>query len=138
MRTLKIGLGLIGALLPVVYCGGLLCYFIHGSGSVHGAVEIGLGPTLLGLGAVGLLFCMVLIVRIVWIFVGPRSHGSRGRGGPNASTHDGESEFDADAVLARYMARRSAEAAAPGSPAALPAHDGGGPAGRPSFGRKIR
>jgi len=113
MRTLKIGLGLIGALLPVVYCGGLLYYFIHGSGSVHEAVEIGLGPTLLGLGAVGLLFCIVLIVRIVWIFVGPRSHGSRGRGGRYASTHDGESEFDADAVLARYVARRSAEAAAP-------------------------
>jgi hypothetical protein len=132
MRTLKSVFGVIGALFPVVYCGGLIYYFFDVSGSWQNAQEIGLGPTLLGLGAVGLLFCIPLIVKIVGIFVGPRSPG---RGGPNASTHD--AEFDADAVVARYMARRSTDAA-PGSPAAPPAHDGGGPAGRPSFGRKVR
>jgi len=136
MRTLKIGLGVIGALFPIVYCGGLLYYFIHISGSVQEAADIGLGPTLLGLAAVGLLFCVLLVVRIVWIFVGQRPHGSGGRGGPNASTHEGEGEFDADAVVARYMARRPAEATA--SPAAPPAPERGGPAIRPSFGRKIR
>ncbi len=137
MQTLKIIFGVIGALFPVVYCGGLLYYFLEISGSVHEAETNGLGPTLLGLGAVGLLFCIPLIVKIVGIFAGPRSPGSGGRGGPNASTHDGEGEFDADAVVARYMARRSTDAA-PGSPAARPAHKGGGPANGPSFGRRIK
>ena len=104
---------------------------------MQGAEEIGLGPTLLGLGAVGLLFCIPLIVKIVRLFAGPRSPGSGGRGGPDASTHDDEGGFDADAVVARYMARRAAEAAR-GTPAAPPAHEGGGPARRPGFGRKIR
>ena len=135
MRTLKSVFGVIGAVVPVLYCGGLLYYFLDLSGSVQEAEQDGLGPTLLGLGIVGLLFCIPLIVKIVRIFAGPRSPGSGGRGGPDASTHDGE--FDADAAVARYMARRSAEAA-PGSPAAPPAHERGGPARRPGFGRKIR
>ena len=137
MRTLKSVFGVIGALVPILYCGGLLYYFLDLSGSVQEAEQDGLGPTLLGLGIVGLLFCIPLIVKIVRIFAGPRSPGSGGRGGPDASTHDGEGGFDADAAVARYMARRSAEAAAR-SPAAPPAHEGGGPARRPGFGRKIR
>lgn len=137
MRTLKPVFGVIGALVPVLYWGGLFYYFFNVAGSVQEAEEIGLGPTLLGLGVVGLLFCIPLIVKIVRIFAGPRSPGSGGGGGADASTHDDEGGFDADAVVARYMARRSAEAAA-GAPAAPPAHGGGGPARRPGFGRKIR
>ena len=96
----------------------------------------GLGPTLLGLGAVGLLFCTVLIVKLVRIFARPRSPRSSGPAAPDASTYDGEVDVEADAMLARYMARRSAEAAA--SPAAPSARENGKPAGRPSFGRRIR
>ena len=137
MRTLKSVFGVIRALGPVLYCGSLLYYFLDVAGSVQEAETIGLGPTLLSLAAVGLLFCIPLIVKVVRIFGGPRSPGSGGRGGADASALDGEGEFDADAVVARYMARRSAEAA-PGSPAAPPAREGGGPARRPSFGRRIR
>jgi hypothetical protein len=137
MPTLKSVFGVIGLLLPILYCGGLIYYFLDLSGSVQDAETIGLGPTLVGLAAVGLLFCIPLMVKIVRIFAGPRSPGSGGRGGPDASTDDGEGGFDADAVLARYMARRPTEAA-PGSPVAPPAPQGGGPARRPSFGRKIR
>jgi hypothetical protein len=104
---------------------------------VQEAETDGLGPTLLGLGAVGLLFCIRLIVKIARIFAGPRSPGSGRRDGPDASTHDGKGGFDADAALARFMAPRSTEAAL-GSPAAPPAHEAGGPARPPSFGRKIR
>jgi hypothetical protein len=137
MLTLKSVLGVIGGLVAVLYCGGLLYYFLDLSGSVHEAEEIGLGPTLVGLGAIGLLFCIVLIVRIIRIFfAGPRLPGSGGRSRPDASTHDGDGGFDADAVLARYLARRSPEADA-GAPAAPPAPEGGGPTIRPSFGRKI-
>ena len=137
MRNLKAVIGVIGALVPILYCGGLLYYFLDLSGSVQEAKTDGLGPTLLGLGAVGLLFCIPLIVKIARIFRGPRSPGSGGRGGTDASTHDGEGEFDADAVVARYMARQPAEAA-PGSTTAPPTREGGGPARRSSFGRKIR
>ena len=72
MRTLKALLGVMGALMPILYCGGLLYYFIDSSGSLENAETNGLNPTLLGLGTVGLLFCIPLIVRIVRIFVGAR------------------------------------------------------------------
>ena len=137
MQSLKSVFGVIGALVPILYCGGLLYYFLDLSGSVHEAQTLGLGPTLLGLAVVGLLFCIPLILKIVRICAAPRSPGSGGRGAPNAPAHDGDSAFEADAVVARYMAQRSAEAASP-PPAAPPAHGGGGPASRPSFGRKIR
>ena len=129
--------GVILALGPILYCGGLLYYFIDFSGSAQQAERDGLGPTLLGLGTVGLLFCIPLIVKIVRIFTRPGPPGSGGRGGSNRSTHNGEGEFDADAVVFRYIAHQSAEAA-PGSPAGSRAHEGGGPAKRPSFGRNIR
>jgi hypothetical protein len=136
VRTLKSVFGVMGALVPILYCGSLLYYFLDLSGSVQEAETDGLGPTLLGLGIVGLIFCIPLVLKIVRIFAGPRSPGSGGRGGPDAPTPDDEGGFDADAAIARYMARRSAEAA-PNSPAAPPAHQGGGPARRPRFGRKI-
>ena len=60
MQSLKSVFGVIGALFPVVYCAGLFYYFFGVAGSVEEAKEIGLAPTLLGLGAVGLLFCIPL------------------------------------------------------------------------------
>ena len=136
MRTWKSIFGVTTALVPIIYCGWLLYYFLGVSGSVHEAVTDGLGPTLLGLGVVGLLFCIPLIVRIVRILSGPRSPGSGGRGGPDESTRDSGSGFDADAAIARYLARQSTEAT-PGSLAPPPAHESGGAVRRPAFGRKV-
>ena len=132
METVKSVFGVLRALVPVLYCGGLVYYFYSVSGSVEGAQAIGLGPTLIGLGAVGLLFCIPLIIKLVRIFAAPRSPGSGG--GPDATRDD---EGEADAAIARYMARQSAQAA-PSAPAARPARGGGAPAGRPGFGRKTR
>jgi len=133
VRTFKSVFVVIGALVPVGYCGSLLYYFLDISGSMKNAQSIGLGPTLLGLGLVGLLFCIPLVLKIVRIFTRPRSPGSGG--GSDASTRD--DEIDADAAIARYMARRSVEAV-PNSPAGPLANKGGGPVRRPGFGRKIR
>jgi hypothetical protein len=119
-------------LVPIGYCGGLLYYFIDGAGSVDQAVTNGLGPTLLGLSAVALLFTVLLLVKLIRIFLALGSSGSAGRGGKGTWTPDGDAAFDADATLARYMARRSAEGA-PDSPVAPKV---GGPAERPTFGRK--
>jgi hypothetical protein len=129
VRPLKSVFGVIGALVPIIYCGSLLYYFLDLGGSFRDVEAMGLGPTVLGLATVGLLFCIPLVIKIVRIFAGLRPPGSGG------TAHDGE--FDADAVIARYMARRSAEDA-PCTPAAPPANKDGGAARRAGFGRKIR
>ena len=136
MQGLKAGFGVIRALVPILYCGGLVYYFLDQcGGSVEEAQAEGLGPTLLGLTVVGLLFCIPLIVKIVLILSILLSPRSGGRHDPDGSGHDGE--FDADAVLARYNARQAAEAA-PDPRATPPAQDGAGKTRRPTFGRKIR
>jgi len=133
MRNFKSAFGLMGALLPILYCGYLLYYFFDLSGSVEEVKTNGLGPTVLGLGIVGLLFCIPLIFKLVRLFAGPRSPGS-GRG-PDAPAGDDKDGFDADAAIARYMAQRSAEDS-PNAPIASPARGG---SARPSgFGRRTR
>jgi hypothetical protein len=133
VRSFKSVSGVAGALIPVLYCGGLLYYFLDVAGSVQEAEEIGLGPTVLGLGAVGLLFSIPLILKVLRLFRGPRSGGNT----PRDNGHDdGDDDggFDADAAISRYMARRATEAAAAATPAPAPrpAPKSGGPAGRPS------
>jgi len=127
--------GLFKTLFPVLYCGGLIYYFIHYAGSLQDAEAIGLRPYILGLGVAGLLFSIPLIVKLILIFVALRSPRSGGRDGPDGPTRGGDGGFDADAVVARYMAQRSREEDALGSPVAP---QGGRPAGRPGFGRKVR
>jgi hypothetical protein len=118
-----------------VYCGWLDYYFIHQSGSLKGVENEGLGPTVVGLGIVGLIFLIVFIVKLALIFGSVRSTRSSGRDGPNGPAGDDDGGFDADAVIARYMARQAAEAAT--NPPSIPTRPaGGGPAGRPGFGRK--
>jgi len=135
VRTFKSVWIVIGALMPIAYCGTLLYYFLDISGSMRGARTIGLGPTVLGLAVVALLFCIPLILKLRRIIARPGS-GS----GPDGSTREDETGFDADAAIARYMAQRSVEAA-PATPArtfgAL-AYKGGGPAKRTGFGRRTR
>jgi hypothetical protein len=133
MRTLKSVFGISQALVPVLYCGGLVYYFFGVGGSVEGVQTIGLGPTVVGLAAVGLLFCIPLILKIRRLFDKPRAPGAGG--GPDTSPRDDDDGFDPDAVIARYMARQSAEAAA-SAPAARAANQGG-PGKRPGFGRRI-
>lgn len=135
MRNLKSSFGVFGALVPILYCGGLLYYFLDLSGSVQEAKADGLGPTLLGLAAVGLLFSVPFIIKVVRMLAKTRSPGP---GGPDAPA-DGEREFDADAAVARYMARKAAEEAAapsPTTPATRPTYSGGASDKPASFGRR--
>jgi len=131
MGPFKSVFGLIRTIVPVVYCGGLVWYFLDTSGSVENAKAIGLWPFVVGLAVVGLLFCIPLIFKIVWIILGLRSPGSGSHG--DADTPG--SGFDADAAIARYKAQRAVEAA--GGARTTPTYDGGGPARRRNFGRKI-
>ena len=137
MLSVKSVVGVIGGLLAVLYFGGLLYYFVGTAGSIETAQEIGLGPTLLGLGLIGLVFCIVLIARIVRIFFPRGASATGGRGDPGASTKDDEGAFDADAVIARHMARRPAEAAST-TPTMPPGREGGGSTSPQGFGRRVR
>lgn len=102
MRSFKAVFGLIAALLPIGYCGYLLLYFKDVSGEA-GPVQTGLGPTMLGLGAVGLLFCIPVLLKIVKLLA---NAGATAPG--DGKTFEAENTFDADAALARYLARKAA------------------------------
>lgn len=134
MQSLKSVFGVLGALVPVVYCGGLIYYFIGNTGSIEDAQALGLGPTLLGLGVVGALFCIPLFVKILRLVFGLRAPASSARLRASASAKDGDDEFDPDATIARYMAQRSAEAAS--EPTTTPPSNNGNPPNRPTFGRR--
>lgn len=111
-------LGVIGALLPVLYILFLLRHFVGvGGGTAEGVAGIGLGPTVIGLSVIGLLFALPLIIKLL-----------RGATGVNrvpgasfdAKLKPGEvadaPAFDADAALANYMRKREAGAVIGDSP----------------------
>ena len=143
LRSFKSLLDVAKALLPVLYCGGLLYYFFDVGGSIENVEAIGLGPTVLGLGAVGLLFCIPLALKILRLRRVLKSPGPGGGGTPG--DHDGDDGgAAADAVIARYMARKEAEekSARPNNTASgdfanssAPRSTSGAPAKR-GFGRK--
>jgi hypothetical protein len=127
LRTLKSIIGLFRAVVPVAYCGSLFYYFLGFGGSIDDLKTTGLWPTVVGVGIVGLLFCIPLLLKIVGVVFALRS---RGPGGP-----DGEA-FDADAVIARYKAHQSPEPA-PSIPAPPPVRRTPDDP-RPTFGRRTR
>jgi hypothetical protein len=130
MRTTKSILGLIAMAIPVLYCGGLLLYFNGVNRSFGGMLGRELGPTMVGLGVIGLLFLIPLVLKIRRLFRGPGAPRSDGGGHADDAPKDEGSDFDPDAALARYMARRSSGAHGPASP-----HGGAGPV-RARFGRR--
>jgi hypothetical protein len=120
--------------IPVLYCGGLLLYFNGVRSAFGGWLDGALGPTMLGLGAIGLLFLIPLVLRILRLFRGTGAPGAGGGGSADEAPKDEGSDFDPDAALARYLARRSSGARGPASPYAP--HEGGRPAGPAGFGRR--
>jgi hypothetical protein len=116
---------LILSLLPLVYIGWLLFHFTSFDGWSDGVLAGGLGPTVLGLGAIGLLLSAPVIFRLLKFAITPR-----GPVAPKDVVLPEESSFDADAALARYMARK-----AEGRGVEIPPSAADAP--RPVFGRKI-
>jgi hypothetical protein len=129
VRSFKTVFGILSALLPVAYCAWLFSYFLNMGGSTGNVVGMGLGPTVFGLGAIGLLLCIPLLYRILRAVTGsgrakPEQGGDADADAPEL---DSEPGFDADAALARYMAKKeSGLVEAPPVEAAI----------RPAFGRK--
>lgn len=134
MQPLKRVFRLFSTLFAVLYCGYLVHYFLHICGSFEEAKREGLGPTIVGLSIVGAIFLFVFLVQLVLIFVAWRSPRTAERTFRH-NDDDDDNGFDADAVIARYMARQAAEAAT--NPSSVPPrNEGGGPPKRPGFGRK--
>ncbi len=127
MRDRKSLFGVGSVLLPVLYCAGLLYYFLDFSGSVQEAEAIGLGPTVLGLGVIGLLFSIPMIMKAGRL-VG-RARARR----PDDDEPDTGSSIDADAAIARYKARQAEERDS--TPVAPPPRTS---APRTGFGRRNR
>lgn len=103
MQTSKNWFGLVGAAIPVLICGGLLLYFHTVRGALDGLGGDQLGPTMFGVGAFGLLFLVLFLVKL-WRIAGgaPASPAARAEAAVEAE----RSDFDADAAFARYIARR--------------------------------
>lgn len=119
------------ALIPAVYIGGLIWYFMgFGGGSAEGLVAIGLGPTVAGLTIVGIILTLPLLVKLLGFATGAnRVPGARVMViGDTLPETEG---FDADAALASYMSKR-----AEGPPLGEDMQPSPGTP-RPQFGRRV-
>jgi len=116
VRTTKSIFSLIGLAIPVLYCGGLLLYFNSVRTSFGGLLDGALGPTMLGLGAIGLLFLIPLVLKILRLFGGKGTPGAGGGGRADEAPKDEPGDFDPDAAIARYLAKRSSDPRDPASP----------------------
>lgn len=112
-------LGIIGGLVPLAYIGWLLWYFMGvGGNSTEGIAMIGLGPTVMGLTIVGLLFALPLIIKLLRVVSGSnRVPGSRSEKAGELSVET--QGFDADAAFANYMRGRDAPPPPPIAPDAV-------------------
>ncbi|HEV7661856.1 MAG TPA: hypothetical protein VGO55_18605 [Allosphingosinicella sp.] len=125
MRTMKLTFGLVAAALPVLYCAGLLLHFNGVRNMFGGMLDSQLGPTMLGVGAFGLLFLVLFGLKLWRLFGGTKAPGAGGGGSADPAAEDEKSDFDPDAAIARYLARRSSGAGG-----------GGRPTGPATFGRR--
>ena len=131
-------LGIMVGLIPILYIGWLLYYFVGvGGGTAEGVAGIGLGPTVIGLSIVGLLFALPLIIKLLRATTGVnRVPGASFDAKLKPGEVVVEPEFDADAAFASYMRKR--EAGVVGDVSVDPADEVSAPfPPRPtSFGRK--
>jgi hypothetical protein len=105
-------LGVIGALIPIIYIGFMLRHFVGaGGGTAEGVAGIGLGPTVIGLSIVGLLFALPLIIKLLRATTGVnRVPGASFDAKLNPGEVSDTPAFDADAAFANYMRNRDANA----------------------------
>lgn len=131
-------LGIIGGLIPLVWIGWLLYHFVGvGGGTAEGVAGIGLGPTVIGLSIIGLLFALPLIIKLLRAATGVnRVPGASFEAKLKPGEVVVEPAFDPDAAFASYMRKR--EAGVVGDVSVDPADDAPAPfSPRPtSFGRK--
>ena len=130
MRTTRSFLGLIMALLPIVWAGGLFLYLNNVRYAFFGLLDGALGPTLMGLGTILIILVFLFVLKFWRAATPPATPKTGGGAGGDSALEEEKSDFDPDAALARYMARRNGE---PGAP---PPTFGGNRPSQGGFGRK--
>jgi len=135
VRLLKIVLGIAVALAPVLYCIYFVWKLLKVGGSPGAAFEDGVGPTVLGRGAVGMLFLIPLAGKLIRLMASSGGSGGTPSRAPRAAEAAEGDGLDTDAALARYLTRK----AAAGTASVQPSPGDGPPApGTPrGFGRKV-
>jgi hypothetical protein len=139
VQPIKSVFGLVMAAIPVVYCLGFLLYFNSVRTSFGGLLDGALGPTMVGLGVIGLIFLIPLVLRIRKLVARPAPPAAPASGSGRSAEEaprEERSDFDPDAAIARYLAKQSSGAGGPASRLSL--HAGDRPA-RPTagFGRRM-
>lgn len=117
MRRVRYALGALSALLSLIYCAHFLYYYVGLSGPVSEAEKASLGPVLLILAVGGLLCGILLLWRGARIFSRPRAP-VEAKARVYRQPDNSDDGFDADAVVARYLATQSPEPAADIAPMA--------------------
>ena len=110
MNTARSWFGLLGALLPVLFFGGLFLYFDRVSDATYGLLDGALGPTRIGLGGLTILFALLFLWKLRRSATPPPP---RGGAGLDAAVEEARGDFDPDAAMARYLARRGGHATVP-------------------------
>lgn len=138
MRNWRAGLGVAGAVLPVIYCVVLVWYFADMGGWDNPMLAEQLRPTIIGLSIVGLGFMAFLGFRLRRFLAPPGSPSAPGGGGgsPDDPRPEGDEARHAatDAMIARYLAARDAGAAPSPLHPAMPSEAAPGV----TFGRRQR
>ncbi|MCW4463699.1 hypothetical protein OK349_18490 [Sphingomonas sp. BT-65] len=126
--SLKTLWGLIAGLVPVVWFGGLAIHFYRVNEAMGGFASRELMPTIVGLGGLGLLFTIPILIQLVRLVSGSATKPKELKA-PVAADDAAASDFDADAVIARYLEKKAA------GEASFEVPDNAAP--RPTFGRKV-
>ncbi|MES2987983.1 MAG: hypothetical protein V4808_08760 [Pseudomonadota bacterium] len=123
--------GIVFGLLPIAWFGGLAVYFYRTNQAMGGFATKELGPTIIGLSVVAGLFAIPVLFKILKLLAGGRAKPVVKAG----ATDDVEevSDFDPDAALARYLARKEANG---GEIPSFQTQPMAQPAARGGFGRK--
>ncbi len=136
MRSGWTWVSLAGAFLPVAYCAALIWYLMDLGGWDHPVLSKELQPTIIGLGLVGLFFSAWFGFKIWRTFSADRTLPPGGGARPALASGDvvNEADPDTDAMIARYLAMRSADETAkqPAADQTMPAK------GSVTFGRRVR
>lgn len=113
--------------IPVLWFGGLAIYLYRVNNAMGGMASEQLMPTIIGLGAISLLLSIPVILKLVRAASGTAAK-PKGSKPPGSAEEVPPSDFDADAVIARYLEKKAAGEASFEVPERA--------APRPVFGRK--
>jgi len=112
--------------VPVIWFAGLAIYLYRVNTALGGMAQQQLLPTIIGLGAISLLLSIPLVLKLVRLASGTTAKPKAKISGADDAARG---DFDADAVIARYLEKKAA------GEASFEVPDTATP--RATFGRKV-